>query len=156
MNITELARRLKVHPNLLRDKLPELGFSIGQRAIKIDNRQAQKITEAWAEMTRKQRLAQKVEIQKSHTDKKQDIEPAQRKSVSIPAKISVRDFASGLELPVPRVMQELMKNGILASINQQIDFDTASIIAEDLGFAPVQEEKSKEEDTGGLKNSRSC
>ena len=154
MNITELARRLKVHPNLLRDKLPELGFSIGQRAIKIDNRQAQKITEAWAEMTRKQRLAQKVEIQKSHTDKKQDIEPAQRKSVSIPAKISVRDFASSLELPVPRVMQELMKNGILASINQQIDFDTASIIAEDLGFAPVQEEKSKEEDTGGLEKIR--
>ncbi|MBI4714298.1 translation initiation factor IF-2 [Candidatus Uhrbacteria bacterium] len=154
MNITELARRLKVHPNLLRDKLPELGFSVGQRAIKIDDRQAQKIISAWTEMTRKQRLAQKVEIQKSHTDRKHEIEPAQRKSVSIPSVITVRDFASRLELPVPRVMQELMKNGILASINQQIDFDTASIIAEDLGFAPVREEKSKEEDTSGLEKIR--
>jgi hypothetical protein len=35
MNITELARILKITPQELRDSLPLLGFDIGQKAIKI-------------------------------------------------------------------------------------------------------------------------
>ncbi|MBI5369631.1 translation initiation factor IF-2 [Candidatus Uhrbacteria bacterium] len=154
MNITELARRLRVHPNLLRDKLPELGFSVGHKAIKIDNRQAQKIIEAWAEMSRKQRLAEKVEQQKSAAERRAQMKPEDLKVVLVPSTITVRDFASRLELPVPRVMQELMHNGILAAINQKIDFDTASIIAEDLGFKATREERGASEDTEGLEKIR--
>lgn len=152
MNITELARRLRVHPNELLQKLPELGFSIGARAIKVDNRQAQKIMEAWAEMNRKERLARKVEMQKSHTGAKSEIPLADRKPVTFPPVTTVRDFASLLNIPVPRVMQELMKNGILASINECIDFDTASILAEDLGFRAEKGAgaQTKTEDTEGL------
>lgn len=139
MNLTELARRLRARPEELRDKLPELGFSVGRRAIKIDNRQAQKIMEAWSEMRRKERLAQKVQEQKAHLARR-DISDSERTEVALPSVVTVRDFASHLELPVPRVMQELMKNGILASINERIDFDTAAIIAEDLGFKAVHQE----------------
>jgi len=152
MNITELARRLRVRPDDLLQKLPELGFSIGARAIKVDNRQAQKIIEAWAEMSRKERLARKVEFQKAHSGTKVEIPEADRKPVSIPPIVTVRDFASLLDLSVPRIMQELMRNGILTSINERIDFDTASIIAEDLGYRATLNEKSAslEEDTTGL------
>ncbi len=154
MNITELARRLRVPPQQLLDKLPELGFSIGKKAIKIDNRQAHSITEAWSEMMRKQRLAQKVEQQKSLSDPKTGVKEAPTKMIAVPAVITVRDFASRLDLPIPRVMQELMKNGILAAINQRIDFDTASIIAEDLGFKAEPEDQVIEEDTAGLEKIR--
>lgn len=154
MNITELARRLRVPPQQLLEKLPELGFAVGKKAIKIDNRQAQRIMEAWSEMTRKQRLAQKVELQKSTAERKATLKPDELKKVPVPSVISVRDFASRLELPVPRVMQELMKNGILAAINQQIDFDTASIIAEDLGFLAEREDRMVAEDTQGLEKIR--
>ncbi|MEK7452201.1 MAG: translation initiation factor IF-2 N-terminal domain-containing protein, partial [Patescibacteria group bacterium] len=153
MNITELARRLRVHPNELLLKLPDLGFAVGARAIKVDDRQAQKIMEAWAEMTRKDRLARKVELQKAQSGSRgSDIPIADRKPVSIPSIVTVRDFASLLNLPVPRIMQELMRNGILASINERIDFDTASIIAEDLGFIPSLSEKKQTvtEDTDGI------
>jgi len=153
MNITELARRLRVHPNELLLKLPDLGFAIGARAIKVDDRQAQKIMEAWAEMTRKDRLARKVEIQKAQSGvRANEIPVADRKPVVLPAMMTVRDFASLLNLPVPRIMQELMRNGILASINERIDFDTALIIAEDLGFAPTLGEQKQEgaEDTEGI------
>jgi translation initiation factor IF-2 len=51
--------------------------------------------------------------------------------VEIPDVISVNDFAQRSGIPVARVIGELMKNGILATINQQIDYDTASIIAQD-------------------------
>ena len=36
------------------------------------------------------------------------------------------------------VIKELMKNGVMASINQVIDFDTAAIVAHDMGFEPVE------------------
>lgn len=53
--------------------------------------------------------------------------------IKIPSTIVVRDFAAKLELPVTAVSAELIKNGVMAAINQEIDFDTASIIASDLG-----------------------
>ncbi|OGL62497.1 translation initiation factor IF-2 [Candidatus Uhrbacteria bacterium RIFCSPHIGHO2_02_FULL_47_44] len=152
MNITELARRLRVRPDELLQKLPELGFAVGARAIKVDDRQAQKIMEAWAEMSRKERLARKVEMQKAHSGTRLEMPEEDRKPVKIPAITTVRDFASLLDLSVPRIMQELMKNGILASINERIDFDTASIIAEDLGFRAEldTDTKNNNEDTSGI------
>lgn len=152
MNITELARRLRVRPDELLQKLPELGFAVGARAIKVDDRQAQKIQEAWAEMSRKERLARKVEMQKAHSGVRNEIPEADLKQVKVPKITTVRDFASLLNLSVPRIMQELMKNGILASINERIDFDTASIIAEDLGFRAQldTDTKTNQEDTSGI------
>jgi translation initiation factor IF-2 len=54
-------------------------------------------------------------------------------AIAIPAVITVGDFASAIGLPVTKVIGELMKNGVMASINEQIDYDTAAIIASDLG-----------------------
>ncbi len=156
MNITELARRLRANPEELREKLPALGFSVGKKALKIDNRQAQKIMNAWSEMKRKERLAEKVERQKARAEAKENRDPSTLKPISVPAVITVRDFASKLEIPVPRLMQELMQNGILASINQRIDFDTAAIIAEDIGFrAELEGEEGSEEDVQGLEKIKS-
>ncbi len=154
MNITELARRLRAHPEELKRKLPELGFAVGGKALKVDNRQAQKITEAWNEMKRKERLAQKVEMQKT-VGRGKDIPDAEKKPITIPSVMTVRDLASLMGLPVPRLMQELMRNGILASINERIDFDTASIIVEDLGFKATRAEGGvMNEDVEGIEKIR--
>ena len=56
------------------------------------------------------------------------------KTVEIEDTISVKEFAEKAELSAAKVIGELMKNGILANINQQLDFETASVIAEDLGL----------------------
>ncbi|MBI1908536.1 translation initiation factor IF-2 N-terminal domain-containing protein, partial [Candidatus Uhrbacteria bacterium] len=56
-----------------------------------------------------------------------------------------------MQLSVARVMQELMKNGVFASLNERIDFETATIVAEDLQFNVAPEavgEASGEEDSG--------
>lgn len=55
--------------------------------------------------------------------------------MKIPATITVKKFSEVLNLPVSKIITELLKNKILATINEEIDFETASIIAEDLGFA---------------------
>lgn len=62
--------------------------------------------------------------------------------VVIPQQISVKEFAEKAGVQVPDVIQALMKNGVLATINQTIDFDTAAIIAADLGV-DVQREQEK-------------
>ena len=56
MNVTELARRLRVTPQQLLAKLPELGFDIGARAIKVDDRTADQIYKKWLENSRRERL----------------------------------------------------------------------------------------------------
>ncbi len=61
--------------------------------------------------------------------------------IALPPVLSVRDLAGKLNVPVPRLMQELMKSGILAAMNERIDFDTAAVVSEDLGFKAVAEQK---------------
>ncbi len=53
--------------------------------------------------------------------------------VEIADVITVKEFAEKTGINVAKIIGELMKNGILANINQQIDFDTAQVIADDLG-----------------------
>ena len=152
MNITELARRLRISQDELREKIPALGFSIGKHAIKVDDRVAQQVIEAWSEMSRRSRLALKMEEQKQHAVLREARRAeAATREVALPPVSTVRDFATRLELPIPRVMQELMRNGILASLNERIDFDTAAIVAEDLGFKAVHEgQPEKQEKDAGL------
>ena len=134
MNISELARRLRVPTEELRAKLPELGFDIGSKAIKIPDRDVGKIMGAWQDYKKRQYLQKKMEEQKARADRKAQVAAGDAPRVQIPPTVSVRDFATSLILPVAKVMQELMRSGILASLNERIDFETATIIAEDLGF----------------------
>ena len=67
------------------------------------------------------------------------------KKISLPQSVTVKNFSEILSLPVNIVITELMKNGILATINEKIDFETASIIAQDLGYEVLEEtEETKE------------
>lgn len=56
------------------------------------------------------------------------------KKVKIPSLVTVKKFAELLGMGIPDVIKELMKNKILATINDEIDFETAAIIASDLGY----------------------
>ncbi len=55
-------------------------------------------------------------------------------SIKLPDFITVRDLAQTMEVSPINVIKQLMSNGIMANINQEIDYDTASIIAEEMGF----------------------
>jgi translation initiation factor IF-2 len=58
--------------------------------------------------------------------------------VTIPETIQVKEFAEKLGLKVSEVVGELFKNGVMATINDAIDFDTAAVIASDLGFEAIK------------------
>jgi len=65
------------------------------------------------------------------------------KSVALPEIVTVKKLAELLHVPVASVIMELMKNKIIATINEEIDFDTASIIASDLGFQATADTNEK-------------
>ncbi len=67
--------------------------------------------------------------------------------IEVPDFITVRELAGIMGVSPIDVIKELMSNGIMANINQQIDFDTASIVAGEMGFevvAPKTEESAEE------------
>ena len=69
------------------------------------------------------------------------------KKVKIPSAVSVKRFSELLGLPVTQVITELMKNKIFATINEDIEFDTASIIAQDLGYETEEDLETGSEGT---------
>ncbi len=79
--------------------------------------------------------------------------PDKDRVIEIPAVISVKEFSEKTGVGAAKVIGELMKNGILANINQMIDFDTAQIISDDLGIKikkKVQEASAEDVFKGDL------
>lgn len=147
MNITELARRLKVTPKELKISLPKLGFHIGSRAIQIPEKQAMQVIEVWQENRKKEKEIKKIEDKISKAQKKESLDEEENKDkpklISLPPSIRVYDLAEKLGLPVMKVMNELIKNGVLSSINENLDYEIAAIISENLGFEVVKGDVEK-------------
>lgn len=57
--------------------------------------------------------------------------------IELPSSLSVRDLAALMDVSPINVIKTLMSNGIMANINQEIDYDTAAIVAEEMGFETV-------------------
>jgi translation initiation factor IF-2 len=65
--------------------------------------------------------------------------------IQVAPALTVRELAALMRVSPIDVIKELMSNGIMANINQQIDFDTASIVGNEMGFEVVPEKKPEEE-----------
>ena len=65
--------------------------------------------------------------------------PTENSTVRIPTALAVGELAEILNISAIDIIKELMKNGVMANVNQVIDFDTAAIVATDLGFELEEE-----------------
>ncbi len=63
------------------------------------------------------------------------------KIIELPVTITVREFARIINSSPIEVIKNLMSNGVIANINQQIDFDTAAIVAAEMGYEAVLEKQ---------------
>jgi translation initiation factor IF-2 len=74
------------------------------------------------------------------------------KTIELPASITVRELAQSIKSSPIEVIKTLMANGVMANINQQIDFDTAAIVAAEMGYEATLEAKelAAEEDQGEI------
>lgn len=117
MDISTLSRQLNMSVHELRDQMKQAGFRLSPRARKVDNNLAK-------------------EIIRKLSQKSQEAPPPIKSGpskIQVPAFLTVRDLAAKLELPVTEVIKKLIQNGIMATINEEIDAETAAIIASEFG-----------------------
>lgn len=98
----------------------------------------QKINQKSAQRARQQYSRKETETEKL---KRLELERARKQQlkVMIPDAITVSELAARLKVTATEVIRKLMGLGIMATINQEVDFDTASLVADELG-AKVEKE----------------
>ncbi|UCD98234.1 MAG: translation initiation factor IF-2 [Chloroflexota bacterium] len=79
-------------------------------------------------------------------------ENGHNKSIELPPSITVRELADSIQASPIEVIKTLMANGVMANINQQIDFDTAAIVAAEMGYDATLESQEAvgEEEIGEI------
>jgi len=98
-------------------------------------------------------VAKQTAYSQQQTAKAVSREPqAESQSIEVPSVLTVREFAEALNLSVTEVIASLIKNGVMATINESIDFDTMAIIGDELGYSinsksEILNSKLKEEST---------
>src|SRR5258708_30396655 len=109
MDISTLSKQLNMSVSQLRVRINQAGFRVSPKANKIDNQMAKQILNALA------------------IRPKEEVVAMSNKEISLPRVMSVKEFAQILGLEVAVVIKKLIQNGVLASINEEIDYDTAAI-----------------------------
>jgi len=73
-------------------------------------------------------------------------------TIEIPSAVTIRDLAVMIEASPIDIIKQLMANGVMANINQQIDFDTAAIVIGEFGFdaQPMASPEDEAEDTSAI------
>lgn len=139
MNVSDLARRLGAPIKALYEVLPLYGYDIGRHAVKVDDKIADRIQQEWRRIYADWKEKQRRTVEQGRLAEKEARRAAGR-AVILPPVLTVREFATALQLPLTTVISELMKNGILVAMNERLDYDTASVIADDLGFVVTKQE----------------
>jgi translation initiation factor IF-2 len=74
------------------------------------------------------------------------------KTIELPSSITVRDLAQIMGTSPIQVIKVLMANGVIANINQMIDYDTAAVVASEMGMEakPEAQNQAVETETGEI------
>lgn len=88
-------------------------------------------------------------VDKKALDTKTD-DNQEAKAIEINDKIIVKEFAELVKKPINEVITKLIQAGVMAAMNQEIDFETAEKIAEGFGFQVVKKESQVVEDVDDL------
>lgn len=132
-------------PTDLRKKISDFGIDIGKKARTVKDKTAeeviQKISEEREASSKEQEKEHKKtsEAQSAEALAKAEEETLEKPKIEIPEVLTVKDFSARINQPVTEVIKTLMKNGVMATINENIDFETASIIGEEFGLEIVKE-----------------
>ncbi len=136
--IHELAKQLNVNSKELMEKLEEFGIEANSHMSTISEDDAALIIEYYQSEN---------EASEEASEESGDIE-----TVFIGENITVKELAEKLNMSGTELVKHLMKKGIMAGINQTLDFDTAVKIGEDFDFIierepekDIMEETFKEE-----------
>ena len=122
VDLEKINQTEKIEEEILDDKLRDAGGA-GKQKIKKKNKNkqgAQSNVSKLAQNTAKQKKREKIKIE-------------------IPDEITVGEFAEKAKLAATEIIKKLMELGVMASVSQTIDFDTAQLVGDDLNIIVEKE-----------------
>jgi translation initiation factor IF-2 len=145
MKIAELAKKLEIKPTDLRQKIADFGIDIGKKARTIKDKTAEEIIKKIEDERTVLEATESAKKSEEKIEKKDQTTEAEEEKtpIEIPEAITVKDFSGRINQPVTEVIKALMKNGVMATINENIDFETAVIIAEEFGIKCCEAKKEE-------------
>lgn len=129
IRVYEMAKKLNISNKDLINACNDLGLNIKNHMSVIEDKDVQVIEE----------LYQKKDTPNNEGSKNDKIEEV--KIIKIPKNVTVKQLADKLEKPSSEIVKLLMKNGIMATINQEVDFKIATDIAEKFDIMVEEEEE---------------
>lgn len=159
IRVYELAKELGMTSKDLIEKMEELDLKVSSHMSSLESEDAEMIKELFEEekegskekKNSNQGKAMKVSNNSEKNqkkDEKQDNDKADN-IIEIEDTIIVRDLADKMGIGATQVITKLIGLGVMASQNQSIDFDTASVVADEFGFKVIMDKVEDEEDIEG-------
>ncbi len=135
--------------------MEELGLEVSSHMATIEKEEAQIINEYLgldenkedeeSDKVEENNSEEIIEVTEEIVEEPEVIEEEDDDAIEIEANIIIKDFADLLEVNPAVVITKLIGLGVMANQNQEIDFDTASIVAEEFGISLKLEEKTEED-----------
>lgn len=157
VRVYELAKELKMTSKELIEKIKELDLDVNSHMSSLEEEEAEMIKEL-IEEERKLRNSnnktnkknKKLNNGKKESDSQKESTGSSKqdeaKTLEIEETILVKDFADKIGVSATDIIRKLIGLGVMANINESIDYDTASIVAEDYGIKVVKLEDSAEDE----------
>lgn len=146
IRVYELAKELNISSKELIEKLGDLDVSISSHMSSIEEEEVDLIRDLFKE-SKEDTSPKKVEDKNMGVKKEEsNEEPVEEgPSIELSGDIIVKDLADQLNAQVSQVITKLISLGVMASQNQEIDFDTAQIIAEEFGYKVILRDTEDDE-----------
>jgi len=166
INLTDLAKKLEIAPEAVAlhamdldfdipedDMIPddiaaeiekaEIGDDIAQLDHELEEQMDREIVEKQSAKTAGQKkVPHKVKKKEEEEVEKEEvieIVTAEDGTLILPETMTVRQLAIKISKPIPLVLVKLKQNGIVANLAQEVDYETAAIIAEEMGVKVKKE-----------------
>ena len=89
-----------------------------------------------ASIRKKKRKEKQIEL-----EKQEEIKELEKKKIKVAEFIAVNELANLMKVDVSEVMQKCFELGLMVTINQRLDFETISLVADEFGFEVEKEEE---------------
>ncbi|RKD27741.1 translation initiation factor IF-2 [Caminicella sporogenes DSM 14501] len=159
IRVYQLAKKLGITSKELISKLGEFGLEVANHMSTIENEDANVIIEFYesekeeknGSKNTKKNNKEKKQSENKDKNKEEKIEKSDNANdneliIKLEKTITVKDLADKLSKNANEIIMKLMNLGVMAALNQEIDFDTAEIVASEYGYTAVLEKNDNSDD----------
>lgn len=136
VRVYEIAKQLNISNKELIDVINDLGLNIKNHMSVLEEQDQKAIMEIFNKKNNKTSEQEDTLVEDVKQEEQEEV-----KIIKITAKITVKSLAEKLEKQSSEIVKLLMKKGIMATINEEVDFKTATEIAESFDILVEQEEE---------------